>query len=180
MSNSPDPRAQLAGLIRRYQRDIDAFDQAVSERLGISRADLRSMDLLLELVMTRRAVTPARLAEASGLSPSTVTSVLDRMERAGYVVRVRDEQNRRQVLLQLTEKFVTVTRELFGPVAEEGMRELAQLSDEEVVTLIGFFSRSHDRQAKFTELVREGTARQAPGDTATPTRRSAGAAKEAA
>jgi DNA-binding MarR family transcriptional regulator len=190
MSNSPerrarlgapaDLRAQLAALIRQHQRDIDAFDQAVADRLCISRTDLRSMDLLLELTMAGGDVTPARLAEASGLSPSTVTSVLDRMERAGYLARVRDTHNRRQVLLKLTEQFAVVTRELFGPVGEAGMRQLAQLRDDEVATLIEFFSQSHDLAAKQTQLMREQTARQASDGDATRTRRSVGTRPEAA
>jgi DNA-binding MarR family transcriptional regulator len=179
MSNSPETRTQLAALIRQYQRDADAFDQAVSEYAGVNRTDLRCLDLLLELVMAGRGVTPARLADASGLTPSTVTSVLDRLEKAGYVRRARDEDNRRQVFLQLTEEFAVVTRELFGPVGEEGMRQLEGLTDEEVATLIKFFSQSHDQRAKRTEWVRE-QARDAPDPIANRTRRPAGKTKEEA
>lgn len=161
MRDSPDTREQLAALIRQYQRDIDAFDQAVSDRAGINLTDLRCLDLLLELVMVGRDVTPAALADAGGLSPSTVTSVLDRLEKAGYVRRVRDEANRRQVLLQLTDEFVALTRELFGPVGEEGTRQLEELADEEVTALIKFFSQSHDRRVRHTERIREQTANQA-------------------
>ena len=96
MRKTAEPRAQLAALIRQYQRDTDAFDQAVAERVGLSRTDLRCLDLLLELVVTGGGATPARLADASGLTPSTVTSVLDRLERAGYVHRARDQENSAQ------------------------------------------------------------------------------------
>ncbi|MGH9054967.1 MAG: MarR family winged helix-turn-helix transcriptional regulator [Acidimicrobiales bacterium] len=179
MSSSAEPRTQLAALIRQYQRDIDAFDQAVAERAGINRTDLRCLDLLLELVMAGGGVTPARLSDASGLTASTVTSVLDRLEKAGYVRRVRDQENRRQVFLQLTEEFAVLARELFGPVGEEGMRQLQRLSDAEVATLIKFFSQSNDRRAKRTEKIREETARDTPARTATRTSRSAGNAKDA-
>lgn len=155
MSRPVQLRAQLATLIRQYQRDTDAFDQAVAERLGVNRTDLRCLDLLLDLAAAG-PVTPARLAEASGLTPSTVTSVLDRLERAGYVRRVRDEANRRQVRLQLTPGFVALTRELIGPVAEQGSRQLRQLTDEEVATLIRFFSQAHDQHQRRTAQVRAG------------------------
>lgn len=154
-------RAVLAALIRQYQRDIDAFDQAVADRSGLSRTDFRCLDLVLELTTAGTSVTPMRLAEAAGLTPSTVTSVLDRLERAGYVQRVRGQANRRQVLLQLTATFAEVAEEIFAPVAAEGAGQLRQLADAEVETLIEFFSDTHDRRAKRTRLIREQTARLA-------------------
>lgn len=179
MSTPPEPRSQLAALIRQYQRDTDAFDQAVAERLGLNRTDLRCLDLLLELAMAGRDVTPARLVDASRLTPSTVTSVLDRLERAGYVRRVRDQENRRQVFLQLTQEFVALTRELFGPVARDGERQLQHFSDAEVATLMKFFSQAHEQRAKRTDKVREETARHMDR-AATRTRRSTGEAKDVA
>lgn len=151
-------RAQLAALIRQYQRDTDAFDQAVAERLGLSRTDLRCLDLVLELTTTGTPATPRRLAEAAGLTPSTITSVLDRLERAGYLRRTREEANRRQVLLQLTARFAEVAQEIFGPVAAEGTAQLAQLTDAEVDTLTAFFAHAHDQRVKRAQLIREQAA----------------------
>jgi DNA-binding MarR family transcriptional regulator len=151
-------RAQLAALIRQYQRDIDAFDQAVAERVGLSRTDLRCLDLVLELTTAGAPATPRRLAEVAGLTPSTITSVLDRLERAGFVRRIREQADRRQVLLQLTATFAEVTEEIFGPVAAEGAGQLRQLSDAEVETLIAFFSDAHDQRVKRARLLREQTA----------------------
>ncbi|MGH3257087.1 MAG: MarR family winged helix-turn-helix transcriptional regulator [Streptosporangiaceae bacterium] len=159
-------RAQLAALIRQYQRDTDAFDQAVAERAGINRTDLRCLDLLFELALAGRGTTPGRLVEASGLTPSTITSVLDRLERAGYVRRVRDQENRRQVFVQLTAEFAALTAEIFGPVVEEAAVQLEQFSDHEVDVLIRFFADGHDRRVKRTALLREQTARLAAPDPA--------------
>lgn len=151
-------RPQLAALIRQYQRDTDSFDQAVSERLGLSRTDLRCLDLVLELTMAGTPATPRRLAETASLTPSTVTSVLDRLERAGYLQRVREQANRRQVLLQLTARFAEVAEEIYGPIAAEGTAQLAELSDAEIDTLITFFAHAHDQRVKRAQLIREQTA----------------------
>jgi DNA-binding MarR family transcriptional regulator len=156
-------RALLAGLIRQYQRDIDAFDQAVAERVGLSRTDFRCLDLVLELTAAGTPPTPGQLAEAAGLTPSTITSVLDRLERAGYLRRVRGQANRRQVLLQLTAAFAEATEEIFAPIAAEGAGQLRQLADAEVETLIEYFSGAHDQRVKRTRLIREQTARLTAG-----------------
>jgi DNA-binding MarR family transcriptional regulator len=158
MTDLAGRRSHLAALIRQYQRDIDAFDQAVAERLALSRTDLRCLDLVLELTTAGQPATPTRLAEAAGLTPSTITSVLDRLERAGYVRRIREQANRRQVLLQLTARFAEAAEEFFGPVAAEGTAQLAQLTDAEVDTLIAFFSHAHDQRHKRALLIREQTA----------------------
>ena len=163
MTDLSGRRARLAALIRQYQRDIDAFDQAVAERLGLSRTDLRCLDLVLELAIAGTPATPRRLAEAAGLTPSTLTSVLDRLERAGYVRRIREQENRRQVLLQLTATFAEVTEEIFGGLAAEGAAQLQQLPDAEVDTLIAFFSHAHDQRVKRAQLIREQTAMLAAG-----------------
>lgn len=161
-------RAQLAALIRQYQRDIDAFDQAVAERAGLSRTDLRCLDLVLELMTAGTPATPRRLAEVAGLTPSTITSVLDRLERAGYVRRIREQADRRQVVLQLTATFAELTEEIFGPVAAEGAAQLLDLSDADVDTLIAFFSHAHDQRAKRARLIREQTAMLAAISKDTP------------
>ena len=161
-------RALLAALIRQYQRDVDAFDQAVAERYGLSRTDFRCLDLVLELTTAGTSVTPMRLAEAADLTPSTITSVLDRLERAGYLRRVRGQANRRQVLLELTAAFAEATQEIFAPIAAEGAGQLRRLSDAKVETLIEYFSDAHDQRVKRTRLIREQTARLAGADQDTP------------
>jgi DNA-binding MarR family transcriptional regulator len=140
----------------------------VAERYGLNRTDARCLDLVLELTIAGTPVTPSRLAEAADLTPSTLTTVLDRLERAGYLRRVREPANRRQVLLQLTATFAEVTQEVFAPVAAEGEAQLRELDDAAVETLISFFSHAHDQRVKRARLIREEAARIAAAGKDTP------------
>lgn len=45
-----------------------------------------------------------RLSEETGLAKTTLTSMLDRLERSGYIVRSFDKSDRRTVKILLTEK----------------------------------------------------------------------------
>src|SRR5437867_7958987 len=83
---------ELTAAIRRYQRETDALDQALADRLGLNRTDLRCVDLLLE-----QPRSPKELADAAGLSQSAMTTALDRLERMGYARRVRDDPDRRRL-----------------------------------------------------------------------------------
>ena len=72
-----------------------AFDEALADYLGVNPTDLRC----LELVIADPGLTPGRLAELAGLTSGAVTGVVDRLERAGYVVRRPDPADRRSVTL---------------------------------------------------------------------------------
>lgn len=49
-------------------------------------------------------LTISRISELTSLAGTTLTSMLDRMERANLIVRTPDEKNRRQVIIRITEQ----------------------------------------------------------------------------
>ena len=59
----------------------------------------------------------------------------DRLERAGYVRRVRDDVDRRRVLVELTDEAHRRTGEIWGPIAEASTGWLARYSDEELLLI---------------------------------------------
>jgi DNA-binding MarR family transcriptional regulator len=69
-----------------------------------------------------------------------VTRLLDRMEEAGLVTRVRSTADRRQVRTRLTPRGREVVDALDRPVAEEHHRRLGHLSHEQQRTLIELLS----------------------------------------
>lgn len=48
--------------------------------------------------------TPAELAALNGLYVSTITRMVDRLEKKGLLTRTRSEKDRRQVILRITPK----------------------------------------------------------------------------
>jgi DNA-binding MarR family transcriptional regulator len=150
-----DRQAELSALVRLYQRDIDRFDQAVADRLGINRTDLRCLDILTDEAGSGRRVTPKELAEKSGMSPSAITTVLDRLERAGYARRVRDDVNRRRVLVALTPRLAKLTEDIFAPVAAAGRAHVASYGDDEIELLLGFFARAHQLRTEQIQALQE-------------------------
>jgi DNA-binding MarR family transcriptional regulator len=71
--------------------------QAAAEELGIGITDLDTLLLLDEY----GALAAGRIAEALAITTGAVTGLVDRLERAGWVVRARHEADRRQVLVEL-------------------------------------------------------------------------------
>jgi len=86
-----------------YGREMSAltvmFHSRVAEEMGLSATDEKCLDLAMR---ADGPLTAGRIAELSGLSTGAVTGVIDRLERAGYVRRVRDPHDRRKVLVEVT------------------------------------------------------------------------------
>jgi DNA-binding MarR family transcriptional regulator len=130
--------------VRRYQNAQDAFDDAAAERLGINRTDQRCLDI----VDLHGQITAGQLAKESGLSTGAVTTLLDRLERAGYVRRVRDTVDRRRVLVELTDEARKRAWEIWGPIAEEANEGWGTYSDEQLVFLRDFLVGSQEFLAR--------------------------------
>jgi DNA-binding MarR family transcriptional regulator len=142
--------AEVGRAVRAHQNVQDAFDEAACEWLGINRSDGRCLDLLDQ----GGRLTAGQLAQASGLSTGAITTLLDRLERAGYVRRVRDTVDRRRVLVELTEEAHRRAEEIWGPIAEDGMGGLARYDDEELVFIRDFLRRGSELLARHLERVK--------------------------
>ena len=65
-----------------------------------------------------QVLTPARLAERIGLSAGATSSLLNRLETAGHIVRTHDHPDRRIVGLHSTPQIHDDAQTFFAPVAE--------------------------------------------------------------
>ena len=88
------------------------FHQAVASRLGLNLTDLKCLDL----ARGETRLTPGRLAELTGLTTAAVTTILDRLERAGFVRRERDPTDRRKILVRLLTGRAEEVARLFAPL----------------------------------------------------------------
>lgn len=87
-------RDVTAGVLRLIASAV-LHNHAVAQRLGLGASDSQ----FLTLLDVHGPLTPGRLAELTGLSTGTVTGVIDRLERGGFVERTRDAGDRRKVLV---------------------------------------------------------------------------------
>jgi DNA-binding MarR family transcriptional regulator len=128
--------AEIFSHVRASQRLTDSIDETVGKLLGTSRSDGHCMDLLDE----HGQMTAGMLAEETGLSTGAITAVLDRLEQLGYVERVRDTQDRRRVLVELTPEAKRAAWELYGPMAETGTQLAERYSVQQLEAILDFVS----------------------------------------
>jgi DNA-binding MarR family transcriptional regulator len=141
---------EIIHLARAHEAANDAFDEVAREKLGINRTDLRC----LNIIENWGSMTAGRLAELSGLTTAAVTSVLDRLERAGYAKRTRDQQDRRQVMVDVTPLLAERATPIWGPLGEEARATLTRMPAAELQSLIDFYRLGIELNERHIERVR--------------------------
>lgn len=125
--------AQLGNAMQEYQRSTQAFDDAVGRSLGLNPTDLRCLDWLVD-----GPKTAGELSVATGLRPAATTTLIDRLTQKGYVRRVPSPDDRRRVLVEMTEEGRGRTWEYYGPLVEEGQSKLTSFDDNELIRMRDF------------------------------------------
>jgi DNA-binding MarR family transcriptional regulator len=94
-------RRRLAAAIGKSLRELAIQLSLLNHQIG-GRLELQDVDIdCLDLIDRRGPLSPSALARDAGLHPATITGILDRLERGGWVVRERDPSDRRAVLVRV-------------------------------------------------------------------------------
>jgi DNA-binding MarR family transcriptional regulator len=128
-----DSRDEIMGSLVRFIASVVLNNHAMAQRIGLGPTDSQFMTLL----GMHGPLTPGRLAELTGLTSGTVTGVVDRLEKAGFVRRDRDAGDRRKVIVRRDEQafserlapqyadYDRYTRELLARRSPEEQRVIA-------------------------------------------------------
>ena len=127
---------ELIAETRASQVATDALDQAVADHFGMNRTDTRAIDVLDQ----RGRLTAGELAEAMHLTTGAITSVIDRLEKAGWAKRVRDPDDRRRVVVEATAK-VQKAGERFYATEEDALAAFPDYTVEQLELLLDFARR---------------------------------------
>jgi DNA-binding MarR family transcriptional regulator len=88
-----------------FLRGVWALDHAlqlVSKRMEAERGLTGQQRLLVRVLSLYPRLAPGQLAEMLHLDPSTVTGIVKRLEKRGFVKRVPDPRDGRRVIVVLT------------------------------------------------------------------------------
>nr|WP_142099438.1 MarR family transcriptional regulator [Pseudonocardia cypriaca] len=157
VDGAPLRRGPLQASVRQSLNETALQLALLNRRVG-GRLELKDADLeCLNLVHNEGPLTPSVLARRAALHPATVTGVLDRLERGGWVVRERDPANRRAVLVRALRDR---NAELFGLLSgmTTAMGEiLEEYSTDELRVIADFLERTAAAGRRATdELATEG------------------------
>jgi len=135
--------------VRGWQADQELFDAVVSERAGINRTDWRCLDIL----GTRGPMTAGQLAEAARLTSGALTAVVDHLEAAGLVRRVRDTVDRRKVIIETTPEVERRAAPVYGPLMADSAKAFARFDDAQLKVLTDFIKLEREMLSRHTARV---------------------------
>lgn len=93
-------RRRLTNSVKDALRELSVQLSLFNHQVG-AQIDLRDIDLdCLELIGRHGPLGPTALAKRAGLHPATMTGILDRLERGGWIARDRDPSDRRAVIVR--------------------------------------------------------------------------------
>jgi len=142
---------ELEHAVRRSSAQGVIFGQTVANVAGISGSDLECLDFL----NLEGRVTAGRLAELTGLTTGAITGVVDRLEKAGFVRRERDESDRRKVfIVPVLEKMMQVGRP-YELVQHAMAKQCAAYTDAELKFLIRYGTESYQSMLEATTQLRD-------------------------
>ncbi|MEJ9219279.1 MULTISPECIES: MarR family transcriptional regulator [Paenibacillus] len=81
--------------MRRLGTRTVLYQQQVASSLGLYNNDFISIDILHE----KGPITAGELSKLTGLTTGSVTALIDRLEKSGYVRRENDPKDRRKVII---------------------------------------------------------------------------------
>jgi DNA-binding MarR family transcriptional regulator len=111
-----DARAQLIRLLQRYVVEAVRLGRAFAVRHHMHPTDWSALLAVIHGDRVGRPLTPGELAERLGISSGATTAVVDRLERAGHVRRVRDDHDRRRLTLHRGESAAALLRTFSEPL----------------------------------------------------------------
>lgn len=126
--------ADIAAALADLQAAYDDRDRAAAQYLGVGRTDLRCLDLI-----TRGG--PQTASELGGklhLTRGSMTTLIDRLERAGYVQRQEDPSHGKRKLIVPTQRLADAITPVVQARQAAGSRELEDLPAADLRVILRF------------------------------------------
>ena len=141
--------AQVTGSLRALSTEIDRLDRAAADRYGLNRTDMRALDI----ISRSGPLAPTDLASLLGFTTGGVTTVLDRLERSGYIRRRPASGDRRRLQVEVTEAAAARNAEVFGGLIRQTSDLLATYTDDQLVVIDHFLAGIRQLTAAYADAL---------------------------
>ena len=125
---------------------------AIAEQFGLGATDEKTLFILSRA----GALTAGEIAQQTGLTTASVTSLIDRLERKGFVRRMRDSKDRRRIIVEPNEARLAEFARLFDSFQGTFEDLLEGYSDEQLATIADFLTRAAQRSQQAIAQLRQG------------------------
>ena len=114
------------------------FHHTAASMSGLGITDSKTISTLLQ----EGPITAGELAKRLSLTTGAVTSVIDRIEKAGFASRVADPKDRRKVVVKVNPEKIENMSKIYESVGNTFQKVLEGYSTEELKFLVNYFKTS--------------------------------------
>jgi DNA-binding MarR family transcriptional regulator len=134
-------RRQRIAEAKQSLRELRIELSVLNHRVG-SQSEIKDVDFdCLDVITRYGPISPTTLARRIGVHAATMTGILDRLERGGWIVRDRDERDRRAVLVRGVPGKQRDIIELYGGMNSSLDEILDSYSDDQIDLVVDFLRR---------------------------------------
>ena len=133
--------------LREVNNQISLLSHRVSTRAAVKDIDLDTLDYLSQ----HGPLSAIAIARGIGLHPATMTGVLDRLEKGGWILRERAADDRRAILVSIDPKRNSDLFELYAGMDSAMDGVLAEFDDAQLETITLFLRRTVEAGRVSTE-----------------------------
>jgi DNA-binding MarR family transcriptional regulator len=125
---------QLQYLGQMQSTETAHFHQTAASINGLNITDSKTLSVLMQ----EGPMTAGQLALRLNLTTGAITSVIDRLEAAGYADRTMDPEDRRKVIVVINHKKTALLGKTYDSIGASFTKLLGRYSTEQLEFLTGF------------------------------------------
>jgi DNA-binding MarR family transcriptional regulator len=131
-----EAEARVLAALPNWVNAISELNRLIADQMGVTASDLACLHVL----NTRGPATAAELTRLVGLTPGSVSRMIDRLDAAGLIKRT--QKDRRRVLIEPTGDGLARIAAYYDGLTIRSHDDLAVFSLDELATLLRFIERS--------------------------------------
>jgi DNA-binding MarR family transcriptional regulator len=142
---------RIFSAIRGVGDQAERTRDVVAEVLGLHKTDLAGVDFLYA---KQRPCTAGELSKGTGLSSGATTTLIDRLERAGFATREDDPNDRRRQMVRLSNRASAHCEAIYDPIRKDLFKLWSSYSVYDLEIIEGFLKKGLQLHADSLERLR--------------------------
>jgi DNA-binding MarR family transcriptional regulator len=127
------------------------FRNAIARKAGLNITDSECLSLLT----IKGVSTPKELARYTGLTTGSTTAMLDRLEKAQFITRKPNPNDRRGSLIEINKKWTETAGPLVRGVQQAHAELIASYTEKELETIADFLTRFTNNVKEQTKMIEQ-------------------------
>jgi DNA-binding MarR family transcriptional regulator len=129
--------SELLLSLRKIIRAISLHSKDLNRKYGITGPQL----IVLQEISNHSRISVTALAKSISLSQATTTDIVNRLEKKGFLTKIRSDQDKRRIIIQLSEKCLKILEQAPPPLQEAFIKRFSSLEDWEQLMILSSMKR---------------------------------------